>query len=120
MSVFWQRISPFPFNSQPLEHESIAGSPLPAPSRRASSRLRSSGYGPPVDPNVAAMKQSQSDQDEEARLGEKLRKIEALFARAASAGERAAAEGARDRIRQRLEQLENAERAIEFRFSLPD
>jgi hypothetical protein len=59
-------------------------------------------------------------EDEEARLVEKLRKIEALFARAASAGERAAAEGARDRIRQRLEQLEKSERAVEYRFSLPD
>ena len=66
------------------------------------------------------MKQSQSDQDDEARLVEKLRKIEALFARAASAGERAAAGSARDRIRRRIEQLEKAERAIEFRFSLPD
>ena len=59
-------------------------------------------------------------QDEEARLVEKLRKIEGLFARAASAGERAAAESARDRIRQRLEQLEKSERAVEYRFSLPD
>lgn len=58
--------------------------------------------------------------DEEARLIEKLRKIEALFARAGSSGERAAAESARDRIRRRLEQLERAEQAIEFRFSLPD
>jgi 23S rRNA C2498 (ribose-2'-O)-methylase RlmM len=59
------------------------------------------------------------DNDEE-RLVEKLRKIEALFARATSAGERVAAENARDRIRQRLEQLERSERAIEMRFSLPD
>jgi hypothetical protein len=54
------------------------------------------------------------------RLIEKLRKIEALFARATSAGERTAAENARDRIRQRLEQLERSERVIEYRFSLPD
>lgn len=57
---------------------------------------------------------------EEDRLIEKLRKIEALFARATSAGERAAAESARDRIRGRLEQLEKSERAVEYRFSLPD
>ena len=57
---------------------------------------------------------------EEERLIEKLRKIEALFARATSAGERTAAENARDRIRQRLEQLERSERVIEYRFSLPD
>lgn len=59
-------------------------------------------------------------EEEEARLVEKLRKIEALFARATSAGERAAAESARDRIRGRLEQLERSERVIEYRFSLPD
>ncbi len=58
--------------------------------------------------------------EEEVRLIEKLRKIEALFARATSAGERAAAESARDRIRGRLEQLEKSERAVEYRFSLPD
>lgn len=59
-------------------------------------------------------------EDEETRLIEKLRKIEALFARAGTSGERAAAENARDRIRLRLEQLEKAEAAIEFRFSVPD
>jgi hypothetical protein len=59
-------------------------------------------------------------EEEEERLIEKLRKIEALFARATSAGERAAAESARDRIRGRLEQLEKSERAVEYRFSLPD
>ncbi len=58
--------------------------------------------------------------DEERRLIDKLRKIEALFARATSDGERVAAGNASDRIRQRLEQLERSERAIEFRFSLPD
>jgi hypothetical protein len=57
---------------------------------------------------------------EEERLVEKLRKIEALFARATSAGERAAAASARDRIRSRLDELEKAERAVEYRFSLPD
>ena len=59
-------------------------------------------------------------ENEEERLVEKLRRIEALFARATSAGERAAAESARDRIRQRLEQLEKSERVVEYRFSLPD
>ena len=59
-------------------------------------------------------------EEEEARLVEKLRKIEVLFARATSAGERAAAESARDRIRGRLEQLERSERVVEYRFSLPD
>jgi hypothetical protein len=59
-------------------------------------------------------------EDEEDRLIEKLRKIESLFARATSSGERAAAESARDRIRGRLEQLEKSERTVEYRFSLPD
>jgi len=57
---------------------------------------------------------------EEARLIEKLRKIEALFARPATDGERAAAENARERIRRRLRELEATEPAIEFRFSLAD
>jgi hypothetical protein len=58
--------------------------------------------------------------DDEARLIEKLRKIETLFARSTVAGERAAAESARDRIRERLRQLEKAEQPIEVRFSFPD
>ncbi len=58
--------------------------------------------------------------DDEARLLEKLRKIEALFARSATSGERAAAESALDRIRERLRQSEKAERPVEFRFSFPD
>ncbi len=57
---------------------------------------------------------------EEDRLVEKLLKIEALFARPATEGERIAAEGARDRIRRRLRELERAERPVEYRFSLPD
>lgn len=58
--------------------------------------------------------------DDEQRLVEKLRKIEALFARASSDGERLAAESARERIRARLAQLERAEPPVEMRFSLPD
>ena len=58
--------------------------------------------------------------DEEQRLIEKLRKIEGLFARSSTPGERVAAEHAAERIRQRLRQLEKVERATEFRFSLPD
>ncbi len=58
--------------------------------------------------------------DEESRLIEKLRKIEALFARAATPGERDAAASASERIRARLRALEKVERAIEYRFSLAD
>jgi len=57
---------------------------------------------------------------EEDRLVEKLRKIEALFARSSTDGERAAAESARERIRRRLRELEATEPAIEYRFSLAD
>ena len=59
-------------------------------------------------------------QDEEARLVEKLRKIETLFARSTTPGERVAAENAGERIRQRLRQLEAVERAIEYRFTVAD
>ncbi len=60
------------------------------------------------------------NESEEARLVEKLQKIERLFARTDVAGERAAAESALERIRERLDQLERIEPPIEFRFSLPD
>ncbi|MEP7013047.1 MAG: hypothetical protein ABJC13_22225 [Acidobacteriota bacterium] len=58
--------------------------------------------------------------DEERRLIEKLAKIETLFARGATAGERAAAESARDRIRARLLLLEKTERPVEYRFTMAD
>jgi hypothetical protein len=56
----------------------------------------------------------------EQQLVEKLRRIEALHARAGSEGERQAAERARERIKARLQQLEAEEPPIEFRFSLAD
>src|SRR5215472_3010414 len=58
--------------------------------------------------------------DEEQYLIDKLRKIEALFARTGYAGERQAAGEALQRIRRRLAELEKSERPVEFRFSLPD
>ncbi len=58
--------------------------------------------------------------DEEQQLIAKLRKIEALFARPATDGERRAAESASKRIRARLAALEDVEPALEFRFSLTD
>lgn len=51
---------------------------------------------PILDPNVVS---------DEARLKEKLRAIEALFAGATTPGERGAAGAARDRIRERIEAL---------------
>jgi hypothetical protein len=57
---------------------------------------------------------------EEDRLIEKLRRVEALFARPGTDGERRAAEHARERIVARLEELEREEPAIEYRFTVPD
>jgi hypothetical protein len=56
----------------------------------------------------------------EAQLRAKLRKIEALFAGAGTAGERIAAEAAIERVRARLADLEKKDRTIEMQFSLPD
>ncbi len=56
----------------------------------------------------------------EAQLREKLRKIEALFARAGTPGERIAAGAALERIRARLAELEQRDPAIEMRFTLRD
>ena len=53
-------------------------------------------------------------------LREKLRKIEALFAGAATDGERLAAGAAADRIRERLDQAASTEEEIEVKFSIPD
>ena len=54
------------------------------------------------------------------RLIEKLRRIEALFARPGTQGERMAAELARERIQARLKQVEREDPAVEFRFTLAD
>lgn len=53
-------------------------------------------------------------------LRDKLRKIEALFAGAATAGEKAAAGAAAERIRNRLGQTASKEKSIELKFSVPD
>lgn len=66
------------------------------------------------------MSPDRNRQAEEDSLIEKLRKIEALFARPGTEGERVAAGNALDRIRTRLRQLEQVERPIEYRFGLPD
>ncbi|MGF1604792.1 MAG: hypothetical protein ACFB22_00485 [Rhodothalassiaceae bacterium] len=56
----------------------------------------------------------------EDQLREKLRKIEALYAGAATAGEKSAAGAAADRIRQQLKAARKTEPAEEFKFSIPD
>jgi len=53
-------------------------------------------------------------------LREKLRKIEALFARGATDGEKTAAGAAADRIRARLGLAAGKEREIEIKLSIPD
>lgn len=57
---------------------------------------------------------------DEQRLIEKLHRIEALFARAASAGEKAAAAGAAERIRRRLEEVAQQDPPVEYRFTVAD
>jgi hypothetical protein len=56
----------------------------------------------------------------EAQLREKLHKIEALFAGAATAGEKAAADAAAERIRARLRTATGGEKVEEIKFSVPD
>lgn len=56
----------------------------------------------------------------ERRLREKLRKIEALFAGAATVGEKAAAGAAAERIRRQFAETSEREKSEEFKFSIPD
>ena len=56
----------------------------------------------------------------ESQLREKLRKIEALFAGAGTAGERLAAEAPLERVRERLTELGRQDPSIEMQFSMPD
>jgi hypothetical protein len=56
----------------------------------------------------------------EERLREKLRKIEALYAGAATAGEKSAAGAAAERIRRQFEAASKKERTEEFKFSITD
>jgi hypothetical protein len=58
--------------------------------------------------------------DGEAALRERLRKIEALFAGAGTAGERLAAGAAAERVRARLAELSRKAAPIEMQFSMPD
>lgn len=58
--------------------------------------------------------------EEELKLVEKLRKVEALFAGTTFDGERDAAAGAMDRIRAKLKALRAADPSVEWTFRLPD
>ena len=53
-------------------------------------------------------------------LREKLRKIEALYAGGATAGERSAAQAAAERIRARLAAARQTEQPVEMRFTIAD
>jgi hypothetical protein len=57
---------------------------------------------------------------DEAKLIEKLRLIEALFAGAKTEGEKDAAERARQRILERLRTVERADPPVEYRFGMGD
>jgi hypothetical protein len=57
---------------------------------------------------------------DQARLLDKLRKVEALFAGATTEGERSAADHARDHILRRLKGLEEVDPPIEYRFTMRD
>jgi hypothetical protein len=56
----------------------------------------------------------------EERLRDKLRKIEALYAGAGTAGEKAAAGAAAERIRRQYDAASRRESAEECKFSIPD
>jgi len=58
--------------------------------------------------------------DERTRLIEKLRRIEALFAGAATPGERVAAANALERMQARLHNLQKEDPPLEFKFTLTD
>ena len=57
---------------------------------------------------------------DEAQLIAKLRRVENLFAGAATPGEREAAASALDRMRRRLEELQRSDPAVEQKFRLTD
>jgi len=85
--------------------------------QRQADRQANQGFGGPAAPHATSNAPPGSPEEQ---LVEKLRRIEALFARAGSEGERVAAERARERIKARLEQLAGEEPPIEFRFTLSD
>lgn len=57
---------------------------------------------------------------DEVKLLQKLRDLEALHSGATSSGERVAAGNARERILDRLRELEKSAPPIEYKFTLPD
>ena len=84
------------------------------------SAQRPNGGEPPGVPAATLAEQRETLVTTERELREKLRKIEALFAGAGTAGERAAAEAAAERIRARLAESAHAEAVSEIKFSVLD
>ena len=58
--------------------------------------------------------------DNETKIVEKLRKIEALFAGATTIGEKGAAASALERVQRRLKEINNIDPPVEYKFSLSD
>lgn len=58
--------------------------------------------------------------NDEQQLIEKLARVEALFARAGTEGEKAAAASAADRLRRRLQELASLDPPVEYRFAVAD
>ena len=57
---------------------------------------------------------------DEAKIIDKLRRIEALFAGAKTEGERTAAESAIERIKERLKDIRKTDPPVEYKFTLSD
>lgn len=57
---------------------------------------------------------------QEQKLIEKLQRIEALFAGAATAGEKEAASNARSRIQERLQEVQKLDPPVEYKFTMRD
>ena len=56
----------------------------------------------------------------EQKLIEKLQRIEALFAGAATTGEKVAASNARSRIQERLKEVQKLDPPVEYKFTIRD
>ncbi len=84
--------------------------------RRARSTPGGASAGDPSQPRTLRTPPAGPEE----QLVAKLQRIEALFSRPGTDGERVAAERARERIQARLQQLAAEEPPVEFRFSLAD
>ena len=81
--------------------------------------MRKRACGSPGSVSWAGKSSLTMNADEE-KLIERLRSIERLFAGATTPGERTAAAGAMDRVRQRLAELKETDPEAEYKFTLGD